>query len=125
MSLSELLLLIIVISGAAYAGYMFGRWSVLNERGERDASPLPERERGPLPGPREGLDPPRRPVAPPPAAAGDSEATQASAGGSRQAPSRTAAPPPARAGLLDAGAAAPDLGPKSTMPPDKQSKSRD
>ncbi len=32
MTLTELLLLIIVIAGAAYAGYIFGRWSILNEQ---------------------------------------------------------------------------------------------
>ncbi len=102
MTLTELLLLIIVIAGAAYAGYIFGRWSILNEQ----AGGTPSRtdsDSSPLPGPRETLDPPRR-ASPPPATAGGTHA-DVPAGGSRTGPEprRTAAPPPARAGLMDTG----------------------
>ena len=120
MSLTELLLLIIVIAGAAYAGYLFGRQSVLAEQ-RAEASP-PE-DHNPLPAPRETLDPPARRAPPPASAGGDAGETgsarpratapPASAGGetspgstTRTAsaePRRTAAPPPARAGLLDTG----------------------
>lgn len=129
LNLTELLLLIIVIGGAAYCGYLLGRWSVLREqaddgRGDNSAGRGPS----PLPGPSESTwEAPRRTAAPPPASAGGthadasgglrqsprSSAPPASAGsgpvtggsgpGSGSQPRRTAAPPPARAGLMDTG----------------------
>ena len=58
MSLTELLLLIIVIAGAAYAGYLFGRQSVLAAAAGRSVPARGPRSRSPAP--RETLDPPAR-----------------------------------------------------------------
>ena len=108
MSLSDLLLLIIVIAGAVYAGYVLGRRSVLNERYENDAPADEARSgpRNPLPGPSERLDLPRRTGAPPPASAGGEPAGGPVATGQTQ-PRRSSAPPPARAGLLGTADGAP------------------
>jgi hypothetical protein len=130
LNLTEILLLVIVLAGAVYAGYMLGRWSVLREI-ERGASVTPTVS--PLPAPDWGMDPetnrappatiePARRASPPPASAGGdpgstaapphrkSAPPPASAGGPAAGdrptiePRRTVAPPPARAGLLDTGA---------------------
>lgn len=129
LNLTELLLLIIVIAGAVYAGYMLGRWSVQRElaRGQPDNDGGSRPSASPLPGPSESTwEAPRRSAAPPPASAGGAHAD--AAGGYRPAPRSTAppasagpaagpgasvgqagqprrsvAPPPARAGLMDTG----------------------
>jgi hypothetical protein len=102
LSLSELLLLIIVIAGAAYAGYMLGRRSALAE--QRRGTATAQADESPLPGRRESRDsydapPPRRSSAPPPASAGGGEPGGGFSGSAP--PRRSSAPPPARAGLLD------------------------
>lgn len=110
MSLVEILLLIIVIAGAAYGGYLFGRAAVFREMqaGENGpGEPRPE-ARNPLPGPQENYQAPRRTAAPPPASAGGEAASgpgsSGPGGGGAAAPRRTAAPPPARAGLMSGSA---------------------
>lgn len=101
MTFPDLLLLVIIAAGAAYAGYLFGRQSVLNEQRHQ---PDIRADIDPLPGPSDALDPPRRSSAPPPASAGGEPMSHGSAtGAGTGAPRRSSTPPPARAGLLDTG----------------------
>lgn len=116
LDLSNLLLWAVVIIGSAYAGYMIGRWSVINdgtldeydeptgapyneyagEEYREDAAPM---AKGPATLPREDWTPktPRtRTAKPPPALAGVRSETS---GGPRRQPSSSAKPPPAAAGL--------------------------
>jgi hypothetical protein len=125
MTLTELLLLVIVIGGAAYAGYIFGRWSAFSEMHRDGPMALPRTQDSPLPGPHDldeipqhGAPPPasaggryadasasgapRPRAAPPPASAGGAPAGEPRSGA--PAPRRSVPPPPARAGLLDPGA---------------------
>ncbi|MGQ0672777.1 MAG: hypothetical protein ACT4N2_07865 [Hyphomicrobium sp.] len=111
MGLTDILLLIIVIAGAVYVGYLLGRRAALEDAsvGARpSAAPPASSIESPLPGPRESFDAPRRST-PPPATAGGTAAGGAASSPGPQAggsvPRRTAAPPPARAGLLDPGTA--------------------
>ncbi|MCH9765368.1 MAG: hypothetical protein K0U34_05185 [Alphaproteobacteria bacterium] len=120
MALSELLLWAVVILGSAYAGYLIGRWSVINDgtfdqydeptgapyrdyAGEEfteAAAPMPK---GPAPTGHETWTPKKphtRSAKPPPALAGEpGSPSTARGGGSRRKPSSSAKPPPAAAGL--------------------------
>lgn len=116
MDLSHLLLWAVVILASAYAGYLIGRWSVINdgtldeydeptgaayneyvgEEFREETAPMPK---GPATLPRDDWTPktPRtRTAKPPPALAG---VAGEPAGGQRRKPSSSAKPPPAAAGL--------------------------
>lgn len=119
MPISNLLLWTVVILGSAYAGYLIGRWSVLNDGtfddyDEPTGAPYREyageefrAETAPMPkGPASHVDrewtpkePLTRSAKPPPALAGDPGSPSHASGGSRRKPSSSAKPPPAAAGL--------------------------
>lgn len=113
---SNLLLWAVVILGSAYAGYLIGRWSVINDgtldeydettgaayneyAGEEFRDETAPIAKGPASPKREDWTPkkPRtRTAKPPPALAG---VIDGGAGGQRRQPSSSAKPPPAAAGL--------------------------
>ena len=121
LAFSELLLWAVVILGSAYAGYLIGRWSVINdgtldEYDEPTGAPYREyageefREetapiaKGPATLPNEEWKPKKphtRGVKPPPALAGEPGSPAGSGSGTkwRRKPSSSASPPPAAAGL--------------------------
>lgn len=116
MDLSNLLLWAVVILGSAYAGYLIGRWSVINDgtldefdeptgsayneyAGEEFREETAPIAKGPANLPRNDWTPkePRtRTAKPPPALAGVAGETS---GGPHKEPSASAKPPPAAAGL--------------------------
>lgn len=101
MSPTDLILIVLVATGAFAAGYFIGRFQALAERGAAPGREL----NSPLPGPEdtgygEPQSAPSRPRgAPPPASAGGGSA------GTRTPPRRSTTPPPAIAGLMGRGAA--------------------
>lgn len=125
MDFANLLLWAVVILGSAYAGYMIGRWSVINdgtfdeydeavgapyndyagEEFREETAPMPKGPTTPTRHEWKPKPPLTRSAKPPPALAGQpgGGASAGSAGGpgvgARRKPSSSAKPPPAAAGL--------------------------